>query len=223
MRVIVFDVNETLLDLAPMSAHFERHFGDGEVTKKWFGQLLQNALVASLTETYRDFVDLAGDALGMIAEVQGVSLSSAEKDEILKTMRELPPHDDVPRSLERLRDEGFRLATLTNSPYRSLTDQLTRAGLIDLFEQTLSVDEVRLFKPHRAVYEMAAEKLGVTTADIRMVAAHNWDTTGAIRAGCKAAFVARPGHVLGDADERPDIVAHTMDEVVEKIIQQDKE
>lgn len=222
MRVIVFDVNETLLDLTPMTAHFERHFGGGDVAKKWFAQLLQNALVATITETYRDFINLAKDALGMVAELQGVKLSSTEKDKILATMRKLPPHDDVPKSLERLRDAGFRLAALTNSPYRSLSDQLTNAGLIDFFEQTLSVDEVKLLKPHRAVYEMAAQKLGVETGDIRMVAAHNWDTTGAIRAGCKAAFLVRPGHVLGESDERPDIIGATMDEVIEQIIQQDK-
>lgn len=223
MRVIVFDVNETLLDLAPMSAHFERHFGDAKVAKTWFGQLLQNALVATVTETYRDFVDLARDALEMVAEVQNVHLNSVDKDNILGTMRHLPPHDDVRESLERLKAAGFRLATLTNSPYRSLTDQLTNAGLIDLLEQTLSVDEVKLFKPHRAAYVMAAEKLGVSLSDIRIVAAHNWDTTGAIRAGCKAAFLARPGHVLGEADERPDIIADTMDGIVDQIIQQDKE
>ena len=223
MRVIVFDVNETLLDLSPLSAHFERHFGSGEVAKTWFGQLLQNAFVATVTETYRDFVDLAGDALELVAELQNVTLSPTDKDDILGAMRNLPPHDDVRESLERLKAADFRLATLTNSPYRSLTDQLSNAGLIDLFEQTLSVDEVRLFKPHRAVYEMAAEKLGVSVRDIRMVAAHNWDTTGAIRAGCKATFLARPGHALGEADERPDIIADTMNGIVEQILQQDRE
>jgi len=222
MRVIVFDVNETLLDLDPMSTQFEKHFGDAAVAKKWFAQLLQNALVATVTETYHDFVDLAKDALGMVAELQRVSLSADDKDKILATMRDLPPHDDVPRNLERLKKKGFRLAALTNSPYRSLKDQLSNAGISGFFEQTLSVDEVNVFKPHRAVYEMAAKKLGVETNHIRMVAAHNWDTTGAIRAGCRAAFLARAGHVLGEADERPDIIGATMDEVIAQIIQQDK-
>ena len=221
MRVIVFDVNETLLDLAPMSTHFEHYLGNAEVAKRWFAQLLQNALVATVTKSYRDFVDLAKDALGMVADLHNVTLSPGDKNKILTTMRELPPHNDVPRNLEHLRNAGFRLAALTNSPYRSLTDQLTNAGIIDFFEQTLSVDEVKVFKPHRAVYKMAAQKLGVETHNIRMVAAHNWDTTGAIRAGCRAAFLARAGHVLGEADERPDIIAATMDEVTEQIIQLD--
>ena len=178
MRVIVFDVNETLLDLAPLSAHFEQHFGDVRVAKTWFGQLLQNALVATVTETYRDFVDLARDALELVAELQGVILSAADKDDILGTMRNLPPHGDVRENLERLKGEGFRLATLTNSPYRSLEDQLTNAGLIDLFEQTLSVDEVRVFKPHAAVYRMAAEKLELKLA----TSAWSPRTTGTRRA-----------------------------------------
>ncbi|CAN5876990.1 haloacid dehalogenase type II [soil metagenome] len=221
MRTIVFDVNETLLDLTALAPEFERVFGAADTAKTWFAQLLQNALVATVTTTYRDFGVLAGAALGTVAQQRGVSLASADRDSILQKMRNLPPHDDVRPSLERLRAAGFRLATLTNSPDKVLQEQLEHAGLSDLFDATLSVDEVGLFKPHKKVYEMAADKLGVNLMDIRMVAAHAWDTTGAIRAGCKAAFVARPGKVLGACDELPDIVANTLFAVVEQIVEQD--
>lgn len=221
MRVIVFDVNETLLDLNALAPEFERVFGAADTAKTWFAQLLQNALVATVTATYHDFGVLAGAALGTVAQQRGVSLSNADKDHILTKVRNLPPHDDVRPSLERLRAAGFRLATLTNSPYETLHEQLEHAGLRELFDAALSVDEVGLFKPHKKVYEMAAAKLGVSVGDIRMVAAHAWDTTGAIRAGCKAAFLARPGKVLGALDETPDIVADTLFAVVEQIIELD--
>lgn len=221
MRTIVFDVNETLLDLNLLSPEFERLFGAAETAETWFAQLLQSALVATVTNTYRDFGELAGVALEVVAQQKQVPLSVAAKAAVLTKMRELPAHDDVRPSLERLRAAGFRLATLTNSPYRTLHDQLANAGLSDLFDLTLSVDEVGLFKPYRAVYEMAATKLGVEVAHIRMVAAHAWDTTGAIRAGCQAAFVARPGKVLSEFDERPDIVEGTLQGVVEQILKLD--
>lgn len=218
MRTIVFDVNETLLDLDALSPEFERLFGSPEVAKPWFAQLLQSALVATVTNTYQDFSDLAEAALDTVAQQKKVSLSAADKDGVLKMMRELPAHEDVQPSLERLRTAGFRLATLTNSPYRTLHHQLEYAGLSDLFDVKLSVDEVKLFKPHRAVYEMAAGRLGVEVGAMLMVAAHAWDTTGAIRAGCQAAFVARPGKVLGKFDEKPNIIADTLDAVVEQIL-----
>lgn len=221
MCTIVFDVNETLLDLDALSPAFERLFGSADVAKTWFSQLLQNALVATVTNSYRDFGELAGAALESVAKQKGVALSPADKDAVLTKMRDLPAHPDVKPNLERLRGAGFKLATLTNSPYRTLHDQLANAGLSDLFDAKLSVDEVELFKPHRKVYEMAAAKLGVELGSIRMVAAHAWDTTGAIRAGCKAAFVARPGKVLGAFDETPDIVADTLQGVVDRVLRVD--
>jgi 2-haloacid dehalogenase len=220
--IIVFDVNETLLDLSKLKPLFAEAFGDATVTSRWFAQLLQLSMVATITNNYRDFGELALEALHIIAKRQGVALSDEEKDAVLQTLTRLEPHPDVKESLERLKNAGFRLATLTNSPYHILQKQLSYAGILHFFEQTISVDDVRLFKPHPKVYQMAAEKLNVQQNDMRLVAAHNWDTTGAIRAGCKAAFVARPGMVLGDLDEQPDIVAATMTDIVERILETDK-
>ena len=218
--VVVFDVNETLLDLAGLDPHFERVFGREGVRERWFSQLLQLALVATVTESYRDFSELAGDALGAVAKQRKVGLGDEDKESILAAVKNLEPHPDVVPSLTRLRDAGFRLAALTNSPYKTLKGQLEHAGLSAFFEQALSVDEVQVFKPHRKVYEMAAGKLAVAPADLLMVAAHAWDTTGALRAGCRAAFLARPGKVLSPADETPDIVGATLAEVADHIIVQ---
>jgi 2-haloacid dehalogenase len=219
--VIVFDVNETLLDLSKLKPHFAETFGDAAVMSRWFAQLLQLSMIATITEQYHDFGVLAKEALFVTAKRQGVALSNEAKETIVQTLTQLEPHSDVKESLEHLKNAGFRLATLTNSPYHILQKQLSYAGILSFFEQTISVDEVKLFKPHPKVYQMAAEKLGVQQNDLRLVAAHNWDTTGAIRAGCRAAFVARPGMVLGDLDERPDIVGSIMTEVVAKILERD--
>ncbi len=220
--VIVFDVNETLLDLSKLKPHFAETFGDATVMSRWFAQLLQLSMIATITEHYHDFGTLAREALLISAKRQGVTLTNEAKETIVQTLTQLEPHADVNDSLERLLVAGFRLATLTNSPYHILKKQLTHAGILEFFEQTISVDEVKLFKPHPKVYQMAAQKLGIGPSELRLVAAHNWDTTGAIRAGCNAAFVAHPGMVLGDLDEQTDIVAPTMTEVVTMILQRDK-
>jgi 2-haloacid dehalogenase len=91
-------------------------------------------------------------------------------------------------------------------------------SLGDFFEQIMSVEGVRRFKPAAEVYRMAADRLGVAPAGMRMVAAHNWDITGAMRAGCAGAFVARPGMVIGLLDETPDIIGGDLNEVVDKIL-----
>ena len=110
---------------------------------------------------------------------------------------------------------------MTNSPPHVLKQQLTNSGLIDYFEQTLSVDATRKFKPAKEVYLHGAKSLGVSTAEMRMVAAHDWDIAGAMRAGCAGAFVARPGMVMGPLQEKPDIIGPDMRAVVDQILEKE--
>jgi len=217
-RVIVFDVNETLLDLRALDAPFERVFGNAAVRREWFAQFLQSALVATVTNTYSDFGTIGGAALDMTAARRGLTLSAEDRAQILGGIRTLPPHPEVRESLERLRAAGLRLATLTNSTAKVAEAQLANAGLTDFFEQILSADTVRRLKPAPEPYRMAAERLGVEVGMVRLVAAHAWDVAGALRAGCTAAFVARPGMVLDPLAERPDVVGPDLAAVADQIL-----
>jgi 2-haloacid dehalogenase len=218
-RICVFDVNETLLDLGALDPHFGRIFGDASVRRAWFGQLLQSALVATVTDAYSDFGEIGAAALEMAAERQGVTLSDEDKQQILGGMRELPPHPEVAESLARLGEAGLRLATLTNSTQQVAEAQMGNSGLSSYFEHLLSADAVRRLKPAPEPYRMAAETLGVAVGEIRLVAAHAWDVAGALRAGCAAAFVARPGMVLDPLVQRPDVVGADLREVADRILE----
>ena len=94
-RVQVFDVNETLLDLSAMDPHFQRIFGDAGVRVTWFNQMIQSALVATVTGSYRQFGALAMAALEMTAEQAGVELTEGDKEAVATQMRQLPPHPEV--------------------------------------------------------------------------------------------------------------------------------
>jgi 2-haloacid dehalogenase len=218
-RVCLFDVNETLLDLGALDPHFERVFGDAGVRRAWFLQLLQSALVATVTGAYADFGKIGAAALEMVAEREGVDLAEEDRQRILGGMRDLPPHPEVAESLDRLRDAGLRLATLTNSTQQVAEAQMESSGLRGYFEQILSADAVKRLKPAPEPYRMAAEILGVEIGQVRLVAAHSWDVAGALRAGCVAAFVARPGMVLDPLVERPDVVGSDLREVADRILE----
>ena len=205
-RVQVFDVNETLLDLAALDPHFQRIFGDAGVRVAWFEQMIQSALVATVTGVYHQFGSLAMAALEMTAERVGVELADDDKEAVAAQIRQLPAHPEVAGALRRLRDAGLRLASLTNSTEQVARAQLEHAGLLDTFELVLSADTVRRLKPAPEPYLLAAERLGVAVGEVRLIAAHAWDVAGAARAGCATAFVARPGRVLDPRVERPEIV-----------------
>lgn len=224
MRVLVFDVIETLLDLEALDPAFAAVFGDAGVRQQWFQQMLQSALVSTVTDSYRDFTQLGRAALEMTARRRGFALSQDDQQRILGTIRQLPPHPDVSEGLSRLRDAGFRMAALTNSTAEVAEAQLQQAGLGDFFEQALSADMARRLKPAREAYHLAAQRLGVQPGEIRLIAAHAWDVTGAMRAGCAAAFVARPGSgmVLDPAGEQPDVVGADLGEVADGIIARER-
>ena len=215
-RVCVFDVNETLLDLAALDPLFERIFGDASVRRLWFNQMLQSAFVATMTDAYVTFGESAAAALRMTEERQGAEVSEDDRQEILSGLRNLPPHPEVPESLDRLLEAGFRLATLTNSTQEVAEAQIENAGLTDRFEQILSADTAKRLKPAPAPYRMAARALEIPERGIRLVAAHAWDVAGALRAGCAAAFVAR--QPFDPLVERPDVVGADLAEVADGII-----
>lgn len=216
-KLIVFDVNETLLDLQALDPHFERAFGNASVRTSWFATVLRNSLVATISGQYDDFGKIAGASLDMTAQQNNVDLSDKDRAAILGSIRTLPAHADVPPGLEKLKSAGFRLFTLTNSPPHVVEAQLQNAKLSGYFEKSFSVETVRLFKPAAEVYQMTARELGVSVDQIRLVAAHDWDVTGALNAGCAAAFITRPGKVLNPLLPKPDIVGSDLVEVAEKI------
>jgi len=217
-RVCVFDVNETLLDLKALDSHFARVFGDASVRQAWFAQMIQSALVATLTDAYATFGTIGGAALDMTAARRGVALAHADRDQILGAIRTLPPHPEVIESLEHLRAAELRLAALTNSTAEVARDQLIHAGLADYFEQILSADMVRRLKPAPEPYRMAAERMGVAISEVRLITAHAWDVAGALRAGCAAAFIARTGMVLDPLVPAPDIAGGDLREVADQIV-----
>ena len=218
-QVILFDVNETLLDLRALEPLFERFFGDTAVLPMWFAQLLRSAMTATITGNYHDFGTIGRDALLITAERHRALLSSAAQDEILAGMIYLPPHPEVPASLTRLNEAGFRLATLTNSPPWIIEEQLANAGLKDYFEKTLSIHTTHRFKPALETCQYAADQLGVTLAGITMVAAHDWDIAGAQQAGCATAFIARPGMFYSSLFEAPDIVGEDLESIVDQLLE----
>ena len=216
--VIAFDVNETLLDLSALDPHFAELLGSAALRAQWFAQMLQLSFVGGLTGNYVDFATAQRAALYMVAERQGATLTDEAIATMVDRMRALPPHSEVPEALRRLRSHDVTVVALTNSTADVAEDQLRNAGIRELFDAAISADSVRALKPAPAPYLAVAEDQGVTIGDVRLVAAHAWDVSGALAAGARAAFVARPGMVLSPLGPQPDIVGADIAEVVAQLI-----
>jgi 2-haloacid dehalogenase len=216
--LLAFDVNETLLDLSALDGEFERLFGDARVRREWFSQVLTSAMTVALTVGYRPFAEVAAGALSMVAERHGVTLDDADRRAVAQGMRRLPAHPEVAEALAQLRGAGFRLAALTNSGTDTMREQLGHAGLLDAFDDLFSVDSANTLKPALAVYRTAASTFGVPVQNMLLIACHGWDLAGAMTAGCRTAFVARPRQVLEPAFPAPDFHAENLTDLARELI-----
>jgi 2-haloacid dehalogenase len=222
IRVIVFDVNETLLNVRHLEPMFESAFGDRGALKEWFSLLLLHSEAATLAGPYFDFGTLAMAALDMLGASRQVTLSGRHKEEVLQGILSLPPHKEVAGALGKLRGAGFRLVTLTNSSQKTVEQQNRNAGSSEFFERNFSVDAIRRYKPAPEPYRMVASELNLPPDRLRLVAAHAWDVMGAMQAGCAAAFVSRPGRVLFPLTPAPDIVGSDLTAIAQQIIEAEK-
>ena len=192
-HALIFDMNETLLDLAPLREAVNKAFDNSGGFRQWFGQLLLHSQTATLTNQYFNFGTIADVVYDMTATMLATKpLSAEKKHELAQLFRQLPAHPDVAAGLARLREAGYRLFTLTNSSPADTQKQLEAAGIRQYFEQAFSVEPVRLYKPHPAPYHYVAQQAGLQPAQCLLVAAHGWDVAGALAAGLQAAFIARP-------------------------------
>jgi 2-haloacid dehalogenase len=219
--VLVFDVNETLVDIHWMASLFERLFGDERMLREWFGQLVTYSMTATLAERYVNFFALGQGVLRMLGAIHATEITEDDVLRLGKLMRTMPAHPDVVDGLTALRDNGFRLATLTNSPrLPGVPTVLENAGLAGYFEQQLSVDDCRAFKPSPVVYRRACQVLEVGPSDCMMVAAHVWDLLGAQAVGFSSALITRPGNapLPFDGMPQPTLVARDLRELAGKLI-----
>jgi len=213
-KALIFDLNETLLDLSEVRKSVGDILQGGEeIVSLWFETMLHYSLVANASDNYRNFSDIGAAALMMLAKNRNIDMDMDRAHNALAPIRRIPPHPDVPPALEHLNEKGYRLAVLTNSPRDGMEAQLSNAGIDKHFELQLSIDDIGIYKPDRHVYRWAARQLGVAPGDCLFVAAHGWDVAGAMAAEMKAAFLDRPGQNLYPLSTNPAFVVPDLEQL----------
>ncbi|MEM6367290.1 MAG: haloacid dehalogenase type II [Myxococcota bacterium] len=215
---ILFDVNETLLDLSLLREPFRLAFGSDAALPTWFARVLHASTVCAATGVKTGFKRLAQENLQRTAAEAGVSLTPAAQASLLGTFAHLPPHPDVVPSLRRLRAAGLRCFAFSNSSNELLAAQMRAAGLLDLLEGAISVERFGSFKPDPAVYRGAARLVEREPPSVWLVACHDWDCHGAMQAGLRAAWVQRGRAARLRVYRRPELEARTMEGIVREIL-----
>jgi 2-haloacid dehalogenase len=218
LPLIVFDVNETLLDLGAMEPTFQRIFGEKNAMRLWFADLILYSAALTVAGCYVPFTEIGSAVMKMLADTRGIKIGDNDKKELTEKFSTMPPHPEVPAALRKLRSAGFRLFTLTDNLLEVQTRQLEHGGIVDLFERRFSADGVKHHKPSRQAYAYVEKELGVKPSELFLIACHTWDTLGAVAAGWGAALIRRVGNDVLGVGPQPQIVGDDLNDVADQLV-----
>jgi 2-haloacid dehalogenase len=223
LPLIVFDVNETLLDLTTMEPTFERIFHDKAAMRFWFANLILYSSALTVAGCYVPFTDIGSAVMKMLADTRDIRIEDADKKELVEKFSTMPPHPEVPAALQKLSGAGFRLFTLTDNLLEVQTRQPEHGRIAAFFERRFSVDGVKHHKPSPQAYAYVGWELGVEPSRLYLIACHTWDTLGAVAAGWKAALIKHKGNEVLGVGPQPHIVGADLDDVANQLIARHKE
>ena len=200
IHAFVFDAYGTLFDPLSLRKRADEFFtGRGaELCQLWRAKQLEYSWLRTLMQRYRDFGGITGDALAFACQALQLSCTEQQRDELVDGYLRLETFPDVMPALQRL--SGRRLGILSNGSPQMLHSMIEFNRLAPLFQFVLSVDALRLFKPHPSVYPLAVDHLSLLKESIGFVSSNYWDIAGAASFGFQTFWLNRgqlPADVLG--------------------------
>ncbi|QLH84663.1 haloacid dehalogenase type II [Halosimplex pelagicum] len=218
VSALTFDSYSTLVDVDAAERALAERVDDPEpVSEIWRARSLEYTMVANHVDAYRPFYEVNRDALQYALDATGADLSADERDEILAVYHELDVFDDVRDGLERLVGAGYDCYVLSNGNPEMLDSLVDHADIDGLIADTISADEVELFKPHADLYRHAAERVGEPAENLAHVTALWFDVMGAIHAGMQGVWVDRKGDPPETFGPGPDLTIETFHDLVDAL------
>ena len=213
-RLYAFDAYGTLFDVHSAVARHAQEIGPQaeRLSELWRAKQLEYCWVRSLAGAYRDFAELTRDALFFAAARCG-GLSPALLGRLLAAYEALDAFADVRPALVALKARGAALAILSNGSPAMLARAVEAAGLADLLDATISVDEIGLYKTAPQVYALAGARFGLQPAEVSFQSSNRWDIAGAARFGFRTVWVNRTGAPDEYRDLPPDRIVGGLDEL----------
>jgi 2-haloacid dehalogenase len=209
--LLLFDVNETLSDMSPLSRRFEDVGASAHLAKLWFAELLRDGFALTVSADIESFATLGAEALRVRLGSEALDRSlEAAVEHVMQGFSELAVHPDVVEGVRALSDLGIRLVTLSNGSASVADTLLQRAGVRDRFERLLTVEDAGVWKPAQQAYAYALQECGVERMDAMLVAVHPWDIDGARRAGMATAWIDRASGRFPSYFAAPDLEAASL-------------
>jgi 2-haloacid dehalogenase len=216
-KLILLDVYDTLLDMSPVKRRINELLDTRQGYRIWFEVFMEYCFVDNCIDRFNDFPSIAKAALQMTGKMIDTKVSDEDAESMLNLLKQLPIRQGVQKGLSSLNDQGIRVAALTNSSEDIVRERMERTGLISYFEQVLSAEHVKKYKPSLAVYRWALKKVDLPADQVMMVSTHGWDLAGAHNAGMKTAYVKLESSALFPLSPKPLLTCSGIDDLAKQL------
>lgn len=219
-RALAFDVYGTLIDTHGVVEELSRRVGDraGEFSQRWREKQLEYSFRRGLMGAFADFSQCTSDALEFVDRALGTRLSNTDKERLMATYGELPAFPDVAPALEQLGQLRMQRVAFSNGSRQAVSQLLDQAGVLGHFDDIVSVEELKRFKPDPAVYAHLRQRLEADAHDTWLISSNPFDVIGAKHAGLHAVWVRRSAEAPFDPwGGEPDMTVADLGELAERL------
>jgi 2-haloacid dehalogenase len=211
IKACVFDAYGTLFDFNSAVMRCRDDIGDAaeRLSDIWRQKQLQYTWLRSLMGRHADFWQVTGEALDFA--LAAVGIDNAElRERLMALYRELDTFPEVTDVLTGLKQGGMQTAILSNGAPDMLNAGVDAAGLGELLDAVLSVEDVGVFKPDPRVYQLAVDRLGVAPSEICFMSSNGWDAVGAAAFGFRVVWINRYKQPKERLPAGPDVEIDTL-------------
>ena len=218
VKAFVFDAYGTLFDSGSAVSRCRDRVGNSaeRLTALWRAKQIEYAWLRSLMGTYADFWRITGEALDYAMKACGLH-DARLRSRLMDHYLSLDAYPEVRRTLEALKQKGYRTAVLSNGSPSMLISALKSAGLYKSVDRIYCVDGLQTYKPDQAVYKMAAEGLELEPCEIAFQSSNGWDVAGASKFGFVTAWINRFGAQREELPHEPALELTRLDELLGRL------
>ncbi|MGQ0573622.1 MAG: haloacid dehalogenase type II [Pseudonocardia sp.] len=214
-HTVAFDVVETLISLEPLRRRFVEVGLPDSTLERWFDRMLRDGMALTLAGDYEPFPTVASAALRVIGSARDGRgpLSDDDVAHVLDGFATLPAQPDAEQAMQVLTEAGISVVCLSNGAREATEAFLDRSGLDRFVDQVISVADVRMWKPPRAVYDHALSRIGRPAEQVALVAVHAFDCHGAHAAGLTTGWAGRLERHYAEIFTRADVIGDDLVDV----------
>jgi len=203
IKAIIFDAYGTLFDVNSAAEKCKNKIGDKwePFANYWRTIQLEYTWLRSLMNRHEDFWQITEDSLDKSMKI--FKINTSMKNELLDLYRVLSTFPEVSKTLKILKEKKYKLAILSNGTPSLLKELVSSNNLENIFDDVLSVEEVKTYKPHPNVYSIPIKKYKIEKNQFTYLSANTWDVSAAGNFGFNAVWVNRNKNIFDNLDYKP--------------------